>query len=87
MKLDNNGLIVLQNASDSDICFGNIPGQILGDGTGGSLVASSTYGEISVKLQFYSIRILLVWFCLKIAFTYVPHTPFIFKFGYRFGSN
>ncbi len=52
MTLDNNGLIVLQNASDSNICSGAAPtGQILGDGSGGSLVASSTYGSISYQWQ------------------------------------
>ncbi|MBF10677.1 MAG: hypothetical protein CMC63_00380, partial [Flavobacteriaceae bacterium] len=52
MTLDNNGLIVLQNASDSNICSGGAPtGQILGDGTGTSLVASSTYGTISYQWQ------------------------------------
>jgi 2C-methyl-D-erythritol 2,4-cyclodiphosphate synthase len=52
MTLDNNGLIVLQNASDSNICTGEAPtGQILGDGSGGSLVASSTYGSISYQWQ------------------------------------
>ena len=39
MELVDNGLIVLQNASDSNICSGEEPtGQILGDGTGGSLL-------------------------------------------------
>ena len=52
MTLDNNGLIVLQNASDSNVCSGAAPtGQILGDGSGGSLVASSTYGSISYQWQ------------------------------------
>ena len=40
MELVDNGLIVLQNASDSNVCSGEEPtGLILGDGTGGSLVA------------------------------------------------
>ncbi|MGB1554721.1 MAG: hypothetical protein ACPHDX_01305, partial [Flavobacteriaceae bacterium] len=52
MNLDDNGLIVLQNPSDSDLCNGQNPtGLILGDGTGGSLVASSTYGTISYQWQ------------------------------------
>ena len=52
MVLDNNGLIVLQNASDSNICSGQAPtGLILGDGSGGSLVASSTFGTISYQWQ------------------------------------
>ncbi len=34
MNLDDNGLIVLQNPSDSDLCNGQNPtGLILGDGT------------------------------------------------------
>ena len=52
MTLDNNGLITLQNASDSNICDGQQPvGLILGDGTGGSLVGSSTFGTISYQWQ------------------------------------
>ena len=52
MRLIDNGLIVLQNASDSNICSGGVvTGQILGDGTGGSVVASSTYGSISYQWQ------------------------------------
>ena len=52
MVLDNNGLILLQNASDSNICSGQAPtGLILGDGSGGSLVASSTFGTISYQWQ------------------------------------
>ena len=52
MDLVDNGLIILQNASDSNVCSGEEPtGQILGDGTGGSSVASSTYGVISYQWQ------------------------------------
>ncbi|MBT5694717.1 MAG: hypothetical protein HOI60_07520, partial [Flavobacteriaceae bacterium] len=52
MDLVDNGLIVLQNASDSNVCSGEKPtGQILGDGTGGSSVASSTYGAVSYQWQ------------------------------------
>ena len=52
MKLINNGNIVLENASDSNICSGESPsGRILGDGTGGSVIATSTSGTISYQWQ------------------------------------
>ncbi|GIS22034.1 MAG: hypothetical protein CM15mP122_5400 [Bacteroidota bacterium] len=46
------GVIALENSDDVDICEGNSPvGQILGDGTGGSSLASATFGTISYQWQ------------------------------------
>ncbi|OUU47723.1 MAG: hypothetical protein CBC28_05345, partial [Flavobacteriaceae bacterium TMED68] len=52
MSLIDNGVIVLENSDDLNICEGNSPvGRILGDGTGASSVASATFGTISYQWQ------------------------------------
>ena len=52
MSLIDNGVIALENSDDVDICEGDSPvGQIFGDGSGASSVASATYGTISYQWQ------------------------------------
>ena len=51
MSLIDNGVIALENSDDVDICEGDSPvGKILGDGTGGSSLATATFGNDKLSM-------------------------------------